>query len=120
MVRNFLGGALLVLLAGCASSSAPYVTVATANASVSSGIALNPGDQLSIAVFDEPNLTGEFQVDPAGSVARSAAGNPGYRAPVDHPRGHGHRPGILLLISGASKGPKTPVLKNKGVYSLYL
>ena len=69
MVRNFLGGALLVLLAGCASSSAPYVTVATANASISSGIALNPGDQLRIAVFDEPNLTGEFPVDPAGSVA---------------------------------------------------
>src|SRR5688572_1371619 len=36
---------------------------------------LSPGDKLKVTVFNEPDLTGEFQVNPSGDVAFPLVGN---------------------------------------------
>jgi polysaccharide export outer membrane protein len=60
---------LAALLPACTTQSVPRATVAEANSAVTRGQMLNPGDQLKITVFDEPNLTGEYSIDPAGDLA---------------------------------------------------
>lgn len=56
-------------LSGCASTGYPTASVSEANTSVSAGYAVAAGDNLKITVFDEPSLTGEFQIDSAGNLA---------------------------------------------------
>lgn len=65
-IAVFAGG---VALASCASSDYPFTTVAEANSSVSSDHLLGPGDEIRVTVFDEENLSGEFQIDTAGTLA---------------------------------------------------
>jgi protein involved in polysaccharide export with SLBB domain len=36
---------------------------------------LSPGDKLKVTVFNEPDLTGEFQINPSGDVAFPLVGN---------------------------------------------
>ena len=61
--------ALGLALSSCAGTGYPSSSVADANTSVSSGYAVAAGDNLKITVFDEPSLTGEFQIDSAGDLA---------------------------------------------------
>ena len=56
-------------LSGCASTGYPSASVSEANTSVNSGYAVAAGDNLKITVFDEPSLTGEFQIDSSGDLA---------------------------------------------------
>lgn len=58
----------LVLTAGCAGQTYPAVDVAEANARAPQGARLEPGDRIRITVFDEPTLTGEYDVGSDGSV----------------------------------------------------
>lgn len=70
--RALLSGAMAVValgLAGCASTGYPTSSVSEANNTVNSGYAVAAGDNLKITVFDEPSLTGEFQVDSSGDLA---------------------------------------------------
>lgn len=72
MRAALVSGALAVLgltLAGCAGSSYPSSSVSAANSAVASGYSVAAGDNLKITVFDEPSLTGEFQVDSSGDLA---------------------------------------------------
>lgn len=62
-----MGGGLL--LASCAASNLPLVSVAEANAGLTQGYRIAGGDKLKVAVFDEPTLTGEFGVGLNGSLS---------------------------------------------------
>ncbi len=58
-----------LLLASCAVSDLPRVSVADANAGLAQGYRLADGDKLKVTVFDEPTLTGEFGVGLDGSLS---------------------------------------------------
>ncbi|PNU04780.1 sugar ABC transporter substrate-binding protein [Novosphingobium guangzhouense] len=57
-----------LLTGGCASQDYPFVDVAQANARAEQGPRLDAGDKLRIVVFDEPSLTGEYEVATSGAV----------------------------------------------------
>lgn len=61
--------ALGLSLGGCASGSYPVASVTEANSQVRSGYGISAGDQVKVTVFDEPSLTGEFEVDGAGDLS---------------------------------------------------
>jgi polysaccharide biosynthesis/export protein len=58
-----------LLLASCATSDLPRVSVADANAGLAQGYRIAGGDKLKVTVFDEPTLTGEFGVGLDGSLS---------------------------------------------------
>lgn len=62
-----IGGGLL--LASCAASDLPLVSVADANSGMTQGYRVAGGDKIKVAVFDEPTLTGEFAVGLDGSLS---------------------------------------------------
>lgn len=57
-----------------ASTAAGVATPAPA-ASVSPSYLLGPGDHIRLTVFGEPDLSGEFQIGPSGSVALPLIGD---------------------------------------------
>lgn len=58
-----------LLMASCAASDLPRVSVADANAGLAQGYRIADGDKLKVTVFDEPALTGEFGVGLDGSLS---------------------------------------------------
>lgn len=58
-----------LLLASCAASDLPLVSVSDANADLIHGYRIAGGDRVKVTVFDEPTLTGEFGVGLDGSLA---------------------------------------------------
>lgn len=58
----------VALTAGCTGQTYPAVDVAEANARLPQGPGLEPGDKVRITVFDEPTLTGDYDVGADGSV----------------------------------------------------
>lgn len=59
--------ASLSVLGGCANREPPILSLA--EAAVVDGYRLGAGDKLRITVYNEPNLTGEFNVTASGTVA---------------------------------------------------
>ena len=57
------------LIASCAASDLPLVSVADANSGLVQGYRIADGDKLKVTVFDEPTLTGEFGVGLDGSLS---------------------------------------------------
>jgi polysaccharide biosynthesis/export protein len=57
------------LMASCAASNLPVMSVADANAGLTQGYRIADGDKLKVTVFDEPTLTGEFGVGLDGSLS---------------------------------------------------
>ncbi|MXP41372.1 polysaccharide export protein [Altererythrobacter soli] len=55
-------------LAGCASTNIPTASVIEANTGVEQGYTISSGDKIRVTVFDEENLTGDYQVGLAGDV----------------------------------------------------
>jgi polysaccharide export outer membrane protein len=68
MMAFGLAGACFAV-SGCATAGYPEVSVAQANQELAGGYRLGPGDKLRVTVFDEPNLTGEYEVGAGGAVA---------------------------------------------------
>lgn len=58
---------LAAALSGC-GSNLPSISSARANADAAASYQLAPGDKLKVTVFDEPNLTGEYQVGVNGAI----------------------------------------------------
>lgn len=58
-----------LLLASCAASDLPLVSVADANTGLARSYRIAGGDKLKVTVFDEPTLTGEFGVGLDGSLS---------------------------------------------------
>lgn len=76
-VPRFAAGFVLssmVLLGACSTYNPPVLPAASANAGFSE-YRLGLGDKLRINVFNEPNLSGEFQVTGDGTVNMPLIGN---------------------------------------------
>lgn len=54
--------AALFIVSACTSNGLPSMSVAQANASLTQGYSIGGGDSLNINVFDEPTLTGEYEI----------------------------------------------------------
>lgn len=68
--RFFLGSLLASAASACAS------TIPTGDSGVEvSAYRLGPGDQLRISVFGEPDLTGQYLINPQGEIAFPLVGN---------------------------------------------
>lgn len=71
-VRAIIAACLLVGLAGCQSTGARGTPTADEAATVFNGPAeyqLGAGDRLRVIVYDEPELSGEFEIDGSGVVS---------------------------------------------------
>jgi polysaccharide export outer membrane protein len=60
--------AFILSCTGCASQNYPLLDVAEANSRLSTGYRLGAGDRLRVTVFDEPSLSGEYEVGVAGAI----------------------------------------------------
>lgn len=62
---------LLVSLAGCQTVAEPAAIIPISDAARMSygAYQIRPSDQLRIQVYDDPNITGEYQVDSSGSIS---------------------------------------------------
>ncbi len=67
-----MGGALAasaaLLLGGCAGAGAPPISTAEVAAGLES-YHLGAGDRVRVTVFNEPSLTGEYNITPGGALA---------------------------------------------------
>ncbi len=74
-VRTFIVTVVTIMsIAGCETTSGADIT-RTATIPDGTAYALAPGDQLKINVFDEPDLSGQFQVDENGNIAFPLVGD---------------------------------------------
>jgi len=63
-----LAGALPLALGGCAGAGAPPISTAEVAAGLES-YRLGAGDRVRVTVFNEPSLTGEYNITPGGALA---------------------------------------------------
>jgi polysaccharide export outer membrane protein len=63
-----LAGGLSVALGGCAGAGAPPISTAEVAAGLES-YRLGAGDRVRVTVFNEPSLTGEYNITPGGALA---------------------------------------------------
>lgn len=56
-------------LPGCASTSLPIASVNSTNQDLTQGYQVASGDKLRVTVFDEPNLTGEYEIGVDGELS---------------------------------------------------
>ena len=77
MLAWFLSTALVgLMLAGCAGGPSLPSELATMNpGNPMDGYVLEPGNRVRVIVFNEPNLSGDFTVDPIGVVSLPLIGN---------------------------------------------
>lgn len=61
-------GAVALLLGGCAGAGAPPISTADVAAGLES-YHLGAGDRVRVTVFNEPSLTGEYNITPGGALA---------------------------------------------------
>jgi polysaccharide export outer membrane protein len=71
-LRRWAAGLLLLACAACVGG--PMAAGDPADEVVVQEYRLGPGDQLRIAVFGEPNLSGEFLINPSGSISYPLVG----------------------------------------------
>ena len=77
-LRRLSVGALsllaLALVSGCTAQGLPLISVTEANASLMEGYRIAGGDKVRVSVFDEPTLTGEFDVGLDGGLSMPLIG----------------------------------------------
>jgi polysaccharide biosynthesis/export protein len=61
--------AAAMTLPGCAVSNLPLATVSTTNGDLTQGYKVAAGDKLRVTVFDEPTLTGEYEIGVDGELS---------------------------------------------------
>lgn len=61
-------GAAALMLGGCAGAGAPPISTAEVAAGLES-YHLGAGDRVKVTVFNEPTLTGEYNITPGGALA---------------------------------------------------
>ena len=63
-----VAGAVALLLGGCAGAGAPPISTVEVAAGLES-YHLGAGDRVRVTVFNEPTLTGEYNITPGGALA---------------------------------------------------
>lgn len=63
-----VAGAVALMLGGCAGAGAPPISTADVAAGLES-YHLGAGDRVRVTVFNEPSLTGEYNITPGGALA---------------------------------------------------
>ena len=63
-----LAGAVALMLGGCAGAGAPPISSADVAVGLES-YRLGAGDRVRVTVFNEPSLTGEYNITPGGALA---------------------------------------------------
>lgn len=72
----FAAAAVAVALGGCAGGASLPNDVAPMNpGNPAEGYLLEPGNRIRVTVFNEPTLSGDFTLDPAGNLAVPLIGN---------------------------------------------
>lgn len=66
--RYTLLACLALASVSCASNNLAPASVAEVNGMVDAEYRLSPGDRIRVTVFDEPSLTGEYEVGAAGTA----------------------------------------------------
>jgi protein involved in polysaccharide export with SLBB domain len=104
---------LLVLLCGCNSEGITTSVMASEAAAraqatmrVPPGYALRPNDRIRVKVYNEPEITGEYQIDAGGSVSVPLAGR--FRA-AGTTAGQLERALTSKLSDGIINNPKVSV-----------
>lgn len=64
----------LFLLGGCSGVSIPDVDAPASIGDFTSGYLLEPGNRVRVIVFNEQNLSGEFQIDGSGNLSMPLIG----------------------------------------------
>jgi len=65
---TLLAGAAAMMVGGCASAGAPPISTADVAAGLES-YHIGAGDRVRVTVFNEPALTGEYNITPGGALA---------------------------------------------------
>ena len=65
---------MLMALAGCSRHSLPDVMAPSSIGDFTEGYMLEPGNRVRVIVFNEQNLSGEFQIDSAGNLSMPLIG----------------------------------------------
>lgn len=65
---------LLMTLAGCARHPLPEVMAPSSIGDFTEGYVLEPGNRVRVIVFNEQNLSGEFQIDSSGNLSMPLIG----------------------------------------------
>jgi len=101
-------GLVLTLLSAC-SGGRPLPSEAAPRelADPSEGYRLEPGNRIRVSVFNQANLSGDFQLDPSGNVAMPLLGN--IRASGLTGRQFGERLAELLTRDGYMREPRVGV-----------
>jgi polysaccharide export outer membrane protein len=67
--RRFVTVSLGIALAGCAAWQAPGFRLPRLPASPGGAYRLGPGDEVTLRVYDQPQLSGDFDVDDSGMIS---------------------------------------------------
>ncbi|KPF88752.1 polysaccharide biosynthesis protein [Novosphingobium sp. AAP93] len=67
-IAGAMAGAAALMLGGCAGAGAPPISTAEVAAGLES-YHLGAGDRVRVTVFNEPTLTGEYNITPGGALA---------------------------------------------------
>lgn len=59
----------LAALSGCGGGNMPLASAITANHALEAGYRVAAGDKLRVTVFDEPTLTGEYEIGDGGALS---------------------------------------------------
>lgn len=60
---------VLAAVSGCSGGNLPVASAVTANHTMSEGYRVAAGDKLRVTVFDEPTLTGEYEIGDGGALS---------------------------------------------------
>ena len=106
-VASVLFALMTLTLVGCGGVSLPSEMAPMEPGNPSEGYLIEPGNRIRVTVFNEPSLSGDFIVDPSGSLSLTLVGN--IPASGIGPKVLGERIEALLKKDGYLQAPKVAV-----------
>ncbi|MFM2042056.1 MAG: hypothetical protein RLY86_632 [Pseudomonadota bacterium] len=76
-ILGVVGIGAVLMLSGCSPTIGTFPTepAPTLTGGATEGYRVEPGNRIRITVFNEPTLSGDFTLDPAGNIALPLVGN---------------------------------------------